>query len=180
MLIKEIFYIPNIIEYIRVGLLIYGIYYKSIIYFIFNYILDIIDGPIARYLNQTSKLGCFLDHFIDRLTVCIPAIILIYNNNFDIWLLFTIIESFTNIYFNYCVNTSHMKHADNNNWLIRTYYSNSRYNILSYVSLVPYFIYSPLIYCAIVPEYIKHLLQCGVFIYFMIYTQKLKSWVNIY
>ena len=179
MLIKEIFYIPNIIEYIRVVLLIYGIYYKSIVYFILNYILDIIDGPVARYLNQTSKLGCFLDHFIDRLTVCIPAIILIYNNNFDIWLLFTIIESFTNIYFNYCVNTSHMKHGDNNNWLIRTYYSNSRYNILSYVSLVPYFIYCPLIYCVSVPVYIKYLLQCGVFIYFMIYTQKLKLWVKI-
>jgi phosphatidylglycerophosphate synthase len=178
MLIKEIFYIPNILEYIRILLLFYSIIYKNFIYFILNYILDIVDGPVARYLNQTSDLGCFLDHFVDRLTVCIPAILLLYNNYFDLTIVFTVVESFTNIYFNFFVTKKHMKHNENKNWLIKTYYSNNRHNIISYASLVPYFLYAPLIYCMDIPIYLLYLLRAGVFLYFLIYTQKLKFWLK--
>ena len=178
MLIKELFYLPNILEYIRILLLMYSIVYKNFLYFIINYILDIVDGPIARYLNQTSDLGCFLDHFVDRLTVCIPAIILLYNNNYDLAIVFTVLESFTNIYFNYFVTTSHMKHSENTSWLITKYYSNNRHNIVSYISLIPYFIYAPLVYCMNIPIYLLYTLRAGVFIYFLIYTQKLRIWLK--
>ena len=69
MLLKEFFYIPNILEYLRIILIYYGIIQKNFIFFILNYILDMLDGAIARYLNQTSYLGCFLDHFVDRLMI---------------------------------------------------------------------------------------------------------------
>ena len=88
MLFKKLLYIPNILEYIRIYLLYKGLCTHNIYIFLLNYFLDIIDGPIARKLNQTSDIGCFLDHFVDRLTVSLPSIVLIYNNNFDFYLLF--------------------------------------------------------------------------------------------
>ena len=31
-------------------------------------LIDMVDGRIARFLNETSKFGAFADHFVDRLT----------------------------------------------------------------------------------------------------------------
>ena len=182
MLFKELLYIPNILEYIRLYLLYQGLYTKNIWLFLLNYFIDFIDGPIARKLNQTSKFGCFLDHFIDRLTVSLPSIVLIYNNNFDLFLIFSVVESCANIYYNYIKKNKHMKHNHNNdnnrNILVNYYYSNNRYNILSYCSLLPYFAYSPLLYCldTTIPLYILYLLRFGLFLYFIIFIEKFKVW----
>ena len=180
MFVKELFYIPNILEYIRLYLLYRGLITKDIIFFAFNYLLDLVDGFVARKLNQTSDLGCFLDHFVDRLTISIPSLMILYYNNFDIFLVFSLIECFTNIFFNFIKSNSHMKHSDtkNQNTLVNYYYSNGRYNMLSYCSLLPYMFYSPLVYCCndSIPLPILYFLRFGVFLYFIIFTQKIKIW----
>ena len=177
MLLKEFFYIPNILEYLRIILIYYGIIQKNFIFFILNYILDMLDGAIARYLNQTSYLGCFLDHFVDRLMICGPTILLLYNGSTNPALIFTILESITNIYFNFFTQECHMKHNKNKSFILRKYYSNNRHNLISYSSLVPYFIYGPLLYCIEISNYLSYLLQAGVFLYFLIWIEKLKFWL---
>lgn len=173
--LKELFYIPNVLEYIRIYFLILGLIYFNINYFYINFILDIIDGPIARYLNQTSEFGCFLDHFVDRLTITSPAILLIYKGKGNLFLYFIIVEAFSNIYFNYIKSSKHMKHKKKiDNWIINYYYSNNRWNLLSYCSLIPYFLYAPMVYCNYINELGNFILKSGVFLYFIIFTQKLK------
>lgn len=66
------FYIPNIIDYVRIVLLIaattlFSYHAKTaILLFIINSILDACDGSIARALKQQTLLGALLDFSIDR------------------------------------------------------------------------------------------------------------------
>ena len=69
-----------------------------------------------------------------------------------------------------------MKHTKKNSALIKYYYSNNRYNILSFISLIPYFLYSPVVYCLTIPVYMLYLLRTGVFMYFILYIEKLRIW----
>ena len=70
-----ILYIPNILGYIRMFLAMLGLCHvqtspsTSICLWVFSSFLDMIDGYLARKLNQCSKLGIlvsgsFLRHFI--------------------------------------------------------------------------------------------------------------------
>ena len=174
----ELFYIPNIIEYVRIYLLFLALNTNNFNYFLLNFFLDIIDGQIARYLKQTSDLGCFLDHFIDRLTITMPSLHILYFRNFDIFLLFVIIESITNILNNYVLNNKHMIHIKHDNYILKYYYSNNRLNILSMCSLIPYFLYPTVIYSFgyNIQLITLIMLRFGVFLYFLIYLQKLKQW----
>ena len=70
-----------------------------------------------------------------------------------------------------------MKHNKNKSFILRKYYSNNRHNLISYLSLVPYFIYGPLLYCIEISNYLSYLLQAGVFLYFLIWIEKLKFWL---
>mmetsp|Transcript_29716 Transcript_29716/g.52159 ORF Transcript_29716/g.52159 Transcript_29716/m.52159 type:complete len:197 (-) Transcript_29716:46-636(-) len=66
---EEFFYIPNIIDYFRVVSLIIacqGSDLHFVIWYSISYLLDAIDGEAARYFNQCSKLGYYLDMAIDR------------------------------------------------------------------------------------------------------------------
>ena len=68
---KEIFYVANIIDYGRAVLLYVALQYtdwRFCAYYIASYLLDCLDGPVARALNQTSKLGYYLDMIIDRMS----------------------------------------------------------------------------------------------------------------
>ena len=68
-----VFYIPNMIDYTRIFLVVIsapifsmypdlwvGLYFSS-------YLLDALDGITARYFEQTSKYGAFLDMITDRM-----------------------------------------------------------------------------------------------------------------
>lgn len=80
-MIKQIFYIPNLLNYVRLVLLIIVILIipkYPLKAFIINLIagnLDMIDGIYARSFDQGSKFGAFLDHGMDRLS---SSIILVY------------------------------------------------------------------------------------------------------
>ena len=74
-----LFYVPNVIDYARILLIVYGVYVLRAagdrdmfaICYVLSYGLDLIDGPIARMLNQTSKLGIYLDMICDRISSCL-------------------------------------------------------------------------------------------------------------
>jgi hypothetical protein len=66
--------VPNIFAYIRIILctaMIYLLPHRPILSFILTFtsgLVDMIDGRVARYFHQTSKLGLLFDLSIDRLT----------------------------------------------------------------------------------------------------------------
>lgn len=69
-----LFYVPNIIDYVRVLFLYWSICSVSTTHFAFWYLtsclLDAVDGPAARKLGQESTLGYYLDIVIDRISSC--------------------------------------------------------------------------------------------------------------
>ena len=68
------FFVPNIINYLRiiiVVLMLFKIRTKPFLAFVLCLIsgfMDSLDGDVARYLNQKSKLGYIMDLSLDRLT----------------------------------------------------------------------------------------------------------------
>jgi CDP-diacylglycerol--inositol 3-phosphatidyltransferase len=74
---SPVFFIPNILDYVRIILLIAVIFlfathtYYAIALYALNSILDGLDGTLARLLNQQSKLGALLDFSIDRAAITI-------------------------------------------------------------------------------------------------------------
>eukprot|EP00467_Chlorarachnion_reptans_P013897 CAMPEP_0114496336 /NCGR_PEP_ID=MMETSP0109-20121206/5714_1 /TAXON_ID=29199 /ORGANISM="Chlorarachnion reptans, Strain CCCM449" /LENGTH=212 /DNA_ID=CAMNT_0001673599 /DNA_START=39 /DNA_END=677 /DNA_ORIENTATION=+ len=74
---EEYLYIPNIIDYLRVVALIYAMMghtatiegdWHFVTWYSVSYLLDAVDGVAARYFNQCSKLGYYLDMIIDRIS----------------------------------------------------------------------------------------------------------------
>ena len=95
MLNKEFFYISNQISYIRIILVI------PVIYFLINqnhnntniiaalliamYLSDLLDGYLARKLNQVSELGKIIDPLADKIAVVSIAIILFMQGRLETW-----------------------------------------------------------------------------------------------
>lgn len=82
------FNIPNIITLIRIGLmpvLVVVFYYPEFEnqhialagLFFFIGVTDLIDGYLARKLNQQSAFGAFLDPVADKLTVSIALVLIV-------------------------------------------------------------------------------------------------------
>jgi len=70
------FYIANVIGYIRIAcIVIAAIYSEStlvfISFYVASYALDAVDGPVARALNGTSKLGAAMDMITDRISTAL-------------------------------------------------------------------------------------------------------------
>lgn len=92
--IWEIFYLPNIISYLRILLLI-PIFYSvniednitGIILIFIAGITDFADGALARYLKIQSKYGELLDPIADKIFVIGCATILVINELVPVWLI---------------------------------------------------------------------------------------------
>lgn len=74
---SSVFFIPNLLDYFRIFLLILTIavfcvnHWLAICLYILNSSLDMLDGTLARLLKQQSKLGALLDFSIDRAAIAI-------------------------------------------------------------------------------------------------------------
>lgn len=87
--------IPNTLTLLRVALvpifvLVFLLPYQwsyaaSAVIFGIAGITDALDGYLARKLNQTTKLGAFLDPVADKLMVAVALVFLVYRYN-DHWL----------------------------------------------------------------------------------------------
>ena len=124
--IKVLLYIPNIIGYIRILFLIYFWKYNNYIYYILSYLLDGVDGFLARKFNQCSIFGYYLDMLIDRissgyiLTLCsyVNPLYIIFLINEEISHLIVLIDCY--------INNEHQKETKEN-YLISNLYLRSKY-----------------------------------------------------
>lgn len=69
-----VFYVPNLIDYLRIATLIASIYFKGnkfVALYATSVSLDYFDGMLARKLNQVSLLGGALDMIIDRVSTMV-------------------------------------------------------------------------------------------------------------
>ncbi|CAF1190716.1 unnamed protein product [Rotaria magnacalcarata] len=70
--IHTLLYIPNLIGYFRICLLVLAWHYFDdpivfLTFYVIQVLLDAVDGWTARYFNQVSKFGEFLDIVIDNI-----------------------------------------------------------------------------------------------------------------
>ena len=92
---KELFYIPNIISFIRILLifpLIYFLIYpysysKTIVItlLLLMAISDLLDGYLARKLNQISETGKIIDPLADKIAVVSLVIVLFLQGRIETW-----------------------------------------------------------------------------------------------
>ena len=98
---KEFFYISNQISLLRISLVI------PVIYFLINqnhnntniiaalliamYVSDLLDGYLARKLNQVSELGKIIDPLADKIAVVSIAIILFFQGRLETWFFIVVV-----------------------------------------------------------------------------------------
>ncbi len=119
--LKIIFFIPNIIDYVRILLLFASVFLtggKFAATYALSVSLDYFDGYSARALNQTSILGGILDMVIDRVsTMLILSKIAVEQKAYSTWcLLYSIIDFIAHFVFflaSVYSGTSHKKMSDN-------------------------------------------------------------------
>jgi cardiolipin synthase len=102
---KNIFSIPNIISFIRIIIVIFAAIelinynnFNSFILYLSAAITDVIDGFLARRLNQITALGKIIDPIADKLMISSAIIILAFQSRIPIWyVLLFIIGSLINL-----------------------------------------------------------------------------------
>lgn len=92
---KEWFYIPNIIGYVRICLLLLFFIavdpLAKVLFMTSNLILDVFDGKAARFFNQCSLFGARLDLIIDMFSLTLLSFYVAFLvNNFWLSTLFVI------------------------------------------------------------------------------------------
>ena len=98
--LRNVLLIPNLLSLSRILILPFLIYYLSLKNSIFWYSLilfllvilsDILDGLIARFLNQENSLGKILDPIADKIVTFALGFSLVLYKNFPLWYLIILI-----------------------------------------------------------------------------------------
>lgn len=92
-LYEQVFSWPNILTFVRILIIpVLVIFYYlpfsgghllAAILFALASITDWLDGYLARYLQQSTKLGAFLDPVADKLMVCVVLVLLVAEPTFQ-------------------------------------------------------------------------------------------------
>ncbi len=91
---RELFYISNQLSLLRILLIIpagYLLIYKPdsteviIALLVTMYITDLLDGYLARRLNQVSETGKIIDPLADKIAVVAIVLILFFQHKIDTW-----------------------------------------------------------------------------------------------
>merc|ERR1712216_234715 len=126
------FYIPNIIDYLRITLTFISGYYTTRNYLIasiwysLSYFLDSLDGLIARYFNQCSRLGSLLDMITDRLSTLGLSFILsgLYPKYWNWFTIFSILDICSHWFkFTSSLENNSITHKCGRYWIISFYYT---------------------------------------------------------
>lgn len=98
---KEIFYISNILSVLRIVLIIPTCYlfligieqnkYLILCVLLVMYVTDLLDGYLARKLNQVSELGKIIDPVADKLVVCTIAIMMFISGLIPLWFIVIVV-----------------------------------------------------------------------------------------
>lgn len=142
---QVLIYVPNLVDYFRYFLVMVGMSYafteEKWLYFIWFYYvaisMDVIDGALARILNQTSRFGQCLDMVCDRASVSMIYFILgqVYQELEHVLIFFFLLDYGSHfLQFNanaITKNTSHKNMSDpNENFLVSLYYGNKFFFVL--------------------------------------------------
>mmetsp|Transcript_19411 Transcript_19411/g.49761 ORF Transcript_19411/g.49761 Transcript_19411/m.49761 type:complete len:249 (-) Transcript_19411:73-819(-) len=131
------FFVPNLIGYARIILAVVAfIYYRSPYIFItsyaVSYLLDALDGTMARLLNQGSRFGAVLDMITDRASTLGLYIVLghLYYKHMA-WFAclagLDLCSHFTQMYQSLVSGSnSHKKIEKSRSWLLQLYYHDRR------------------------------------------------------
>ena len=94
---RDIFYFSNQLSFLRVVLILPIYYflkldtttgsYWAVFLMLFAALTDILDGKLARKLNQQSDFGRILDPVADKVTIAVIALMLINLRDLPIWFL---------------------------------------------------------------------------------------------
>lgn len=98
---KEIFYISNLISLLRIVLLFPVSYLLLndftgqntliIILVLCMYLSDLLDGYLARRLDQVSELGKIIDPLADKISVIVISLILLYLDKIPLWFVLIVV-----------------------------------------------------------------------------------------
>lgn len=129
------FFIPNLIGYIRILLVIWAFYYCFEQHYLFialysvSQLLDVFDGYTARYFRQATRYGGILDMVTDRVSIAALLIVLTkiypaYSLLFIMLVILDIISHFFHIYSSLLQGKqSHKIIALDQHWLLRRYHA---------------------------------------------------------
>ena len=130
-----IFYVPNLIGYLRIALLLWAFVAENIekelflSLYAFSFLLDAVDGWAARYFSQSSTYGAVLDMITDRAaTLALVMALLKIHPTFS--LAFTALATldltshYTRMYVSFSERvTSHKSVKKSSSALLRIYYT---------------------------------------------------------
>jgi CDP-diacylglycerol--inositol 3-phosphatidyltransferase len=127
----SLFYIANIIGYVRVACLLTATYYSDITtpflnFYFASYALDAVDGPVARALGGESILGHTLDMVTDRASSAVLLALLGRE-----WLFFLILDISAHwVHFSSSLQTHESHKQVNDNFLLNWYYQRTNLFLL--------------------------------------------------
>lgn len=151
MALPVVLYIPNILGYIRILLAFYALHQsgdeptRAVILFILSASLDLIDGILARSLNQISSFGVLLDIVADNIlrTCGWMAVAILPTTSIKMHMVTATIISLewmtmlaTQLHANSGSSQQHWKlQRDNDPWIVRALFANNFKNPLGILSM---------------------------------------------
>ncbi len=85
--------LPNYLTLIRIAaipfflvLLFSRLYNYALLIFLIGGITDALDGPVARFTNQRTRLGAYLDPLADKLLIISSLVVLTFIDSVPAWL----------------------------------------------------------------------------------------------
>jgi len=85
--------LPNYLTLIRIAaipfflvLLFSRLYNYALLVFLIGGITDALDGPVARFTNQRTRLGAYLDPLADKLLIMSSLVVLTFIDSVPAWL----------------------------------------------------------------------------------------------
>ena len=85
--------LPNYLTFIRIAtipfflvLLFSRLYGYALLVFLIGGITDALDGPVARFTNQRTRLGAYLDPLADKLLIISSLVVLTFIDSVPAWL----------------------------------------------------------------------------------------------
>jgi len=101
-MLKEIFLIPNLLSFVRILTVIPVGYFlfvsfeesKPIIIglFLFMFITDLLDGYLARKLNQITETGKIIDPLADKISIGVITILIYLKGLIPLWFIITVLS----------------------------------------------------------------------------------------
>ena len=130
-------YAPNIVGYVRAALIVAASdFIKSaflyegpqqerstsifLVLFVINFILDAVDGFLARALGQTTRFGACLDMVLDRLGTAMLFIALVIKTKSPFWL----VPMYLDIAAHWFLTMASKSHKIQSEPILKWYYSN--------------------------------------------------------